>query len=360
MTLAEADRSYASNGPAGAPSAVAAGGGGGTTGVATGTSTPPSPQLQEQLVIEAWLGLEVDDVQEAAAKLRAEVDRVGGRITNEQLGGAGVSWSGSMSMRVPPGQAQGLFDFLAKLGTITSKRVQASDVSKQLFDQDLALENLGHTMDRLTKLLDKPGMEMKDVLAIETELTRLRGEIERIKGEQRWLKDRVAYATVEVALSRKAGEVPVILGAKAKFFPGARFAALTLLEPDGAKRTRLGGGITIMFPRANPADPVRGGFQFDAFQGPGDESAGFLATLGVATYSDFLGRGSRHFLNPYLGIRLGYAHINGSAFAFSGTAGLELYKHKYFMIDASVDLVGLVSDEFESAVVSGAGAVFAF
>ena len=30
------------------------------------------------------------------------------------------------------------------------------------------------------------------------------------------------------------------------------------------------------------------------------------------------------------------------------------------MIDASVDLTGLVSDEFEGAVVAGAGAVFAF
>jgi hypothetical protein len=339
------------------PMVASTGGGGGsagTPGMVPGTT--PNPQLQEQLVIEAWLGVEVDDVAASAAKLRAEIERIGGRVTNEQVGGGATSWSGSMSMRVPPAKAEGMFTFLEGLGDITSKRVQASDVSKQLFDQDLALENLGNTMDRLQKLLAREGLEMKDVLAIETELTRLRGQIEQIKGEQRFLKDRVAYATIEVSFSRKAG---VVLGPSAKFFPGARFATLTLLDPDGAKRNRMGGGITILFP-TKPGESVRGGFQIDAFEGPGAEENGFMATLSVATYSDFLGRGRRSFLNPYLGIRLGYAHIGGSAFAFSGTAGVELFKHKYFMVDASVDLTGLLSDDFESALVSGVGAVVAF
>jgi len=334
----------------------------GAPGTATAT-VASGPQLKEQLVVEAWLSVEVEDVVEAAAAVRTEVDRAGGRITNEELGGAATSWSGRMAMRVPPGSVDGLFAFFDKLGNITSKRVQASDVSKQLFDQELALQNLGMTMDRLQKLLAREGLEMKDVLAIENELTRLRGEIERIKGEKRWLEDRVAYATIEVQLSRKAG---VVLGASAKFFPGGRFSALTLLQPDGRKRTRMGGGVTILFPSNPPGSPVRGGFQIQAFQGPADEKSSFLASIDVATYSDFLGRGRRRFLNPYLGLRFGYAYVDRSAFMMAGTAGIELVKHKYFMVDANVDLAGFIGgsnstgEYFDSALVSGIGAVVAF
>jgi hypothetical protein len=292
-----------------------------------------------------------------AEAIRGEVERAGGRVINEQLGGGKTSWSGTMSLRLPPAGFRGFVDFLEKQGEIQSKRIQASDVSKQLFDQDLALENLTQTMARLQQLLARAGLDMKDVLAIENETTRIRGEIERIKGEQRWLKDRVAYATVEVTLSRKAG---VVLGPEAKFFPGGRFAALTLLQPDGRERTRIGGGLTILFPPAKNS-PARGGFQFDAFQGPGGESAGFVGTIGVATYSDFLGRGQRQFLNPYLGLRFGYANIHGNNFGVvSGTAGIELYKHEYFMVDASLDAMALMGRSFETALVSGVGAVFAF
>lgn len=343
---------------------VEEGGGGGTAGApGTPATVASGPRLKEQLVIEAWLSIEVDDVNEAAIALRAEVDRAGGRIINEEVGGAATSWSGRMSMRLPPAAVGGLFEFLGKLGNITNKRVQASDVSKQLFDQELALENLGHTMDRLQKLLAREGLEMKDVLAIENELTRLRGEIERIKGEKRWLEDRVAYATIDVQLSRKAG---VVLGPEAKFFPGGKFSTLTLLQPEGRERTRMGGGITILFPSNPPGSPVRGGFQFQAFKGPGDEKTSFLATIDVATYSDFLGRGRRRFLNPYLGLRFGYAYADRSAFMMAGTAGIELVKHKYFVIDANVDLAAFLGAEnsaganFDSGLVSGIGAVVAF
>jgi len=337
---------YAQNGGAAAP--------GGSTGVATASE----PTLPEQLVIEAWLSVEVDDVKAAAVALRTAVEQAGGRVINEELGGAATSWSGRMSLRLPPGATDELFATIDKLGTITSKRVQASDVSKQLFDQELALTNLQKTMDRLQQLLAREGLEMKDVLAIETEMTRIRGEIERIKGEQRWLEDRVAFATVEVNLSRRSG---VVLGPEAKFYPGARVSMLTLLDRNGRKRNRIGGGMSILWPQStSPGSPARGGLELDVFPGPEGEKTAVVVTAGGAAYSDFLGRGKRRFLNPYLGLRLGYGYLDGSAFVFSGTAGIELFKHKYFMVDANVNLMGFVSDSFDSAVVTGGGAVFAF
>ena len=55
--------------------------------------------------------------------------------------------------------------WIEKHGEITSKRMEATDVSRTLFDQDIALANL----------------TMQDILGIEREMTRLRGEIDRAR-----------------------------------------------------------------------------------------------------------------------------------------------------------------------------------
>ncbi len=317
-----------------------------------------NPVLKEQLVVEAWLSVEVDDASKTAEALRALVEKSEGRIVSEQVTGAAESWSASIQLRLPPRAVKSVIDWLGDQGDVTSKRIQGTDVSKTLFDQELALQNLTVTMERLRKLLDAGGLQMKDILEIEKELTRLRGEIERIKGEKRFLEDRVALATVNVSLSRRAG---VVMSPKAKIYPGPRFAVLTLFGAGERQTTRLGGGVVmhIAVPRLTLELDI-----FDDVDSSADhrhESHAVIATWGGAIYSDFLGRGEREFLNPYIGFRAGYAYLDYHAFALEAEVGVELYKQKHMLIDANVRAAGFLGeDEFDSGLVTGASAVFAF
>jgi hypothetical protein len=316
-----------------------------------------APALPEQLVVEGWIGLEVDDVQKTAIAIREQVVASGGRVVSENLGGSGDGWSGDLEIRLPPQRAASFLGWLETAGDVRSRRVQGTDVSRTLFDQELALQNLGLTMARLQKLLERQDMDMKDVLAVEVELTRVRGEIDRIKGEQRFLKDRVALATLHVSLSRPRG---VVLGAPTtKLFPGPRLSTLVLLTPDGRERVRYGGGVAIGLglPRVTA--------ELDVFAGPeveggDDEDAAVLATVGGAFYSDHLGHGKRRFLNPYIGLRVGYAYLGESAFAVGGELGVELFKHRYVLVDANLRALGLLGARNDAALVGGLSTVFAF
>jgi hypothetical protein len=313
--------------------------------------TPDQPPLQQKLIVEGWINLEVEEVPDVAAAIRERTQVVGGRIVNEQLSGGARSWSGHLQVKLPPQQVPGFLDWLVRQGIVRSKRIQGTDVSRTLFDQEIALENLHHTLDRMRKLLDREGLTMQDILNIETQLTRLRGEIERLKGEKRFLEHRVALATLDINLSGPEG---VVLGrASAKFYPGPRVSALVLLDAGDRERVRLGGGVAIHLAQ-------RLTLELDVFEGPGAESRAALATFGGAVYSDFLGWGRNRFLNPYLGIRAGYGYLDGSAFVFSGIGGVELFKHKYFMLDSNVQVVGFAGTDFNVALVGGASAVIAF
>jgi Domain of unknown function (DUF4349) len=327
-----------------------------TTGAAASESTVPV--LPEQLVVEGSIDLEVEEPERTARALRDEVDRLGGRVVSEKADGAAESWSALLRLRLPPGQVDAVVDWLERQGEVTSKQLQATDVSRTLFDQEIALANLTTTLERLRKLLETGGLKMQDILGVEKEMTRLRGEIERIKGERRWLQDRVAFATLDVGVRRREGAV---MSPRTKVYPGPRLAALTLFDPDGRQRTRLGAGFAmhIVIPRITLEIDV-----FEGIEASGDrpaEDTSVLATYGAAMYSDFLGRGRRRFLNPYLGFRVGYGHLGYHAFALQGEAGVELFKHKYVMVDAGVRATALFgSDDVDAGLVSGGSIVFAF
>jgi hypothetical protein len=324
--------------------------------VVAGGAPPIATQIPEQLVIEGSLAVEVNEIGDVMPALRAHVEQVGGRVINEAVTGAEQSWSAQLKLRIPPDKVEDIAGFLAKRGEIVSKHITATDVSKQLFDQELALKTLRATLDRLTQLMAQGGLKIEDVLRVEQEMTRLRGQIEQLEGDQRFVRDRVALATLDISMSRRAGAVSF---AAAKAYPGARAAALVLFDPGTRARTRFGGGLvvhTVLRAMSLELDL----FQKEPNAGGTASHAAALATIGGAIYSDFLGYGQRRTLNPYLGLRIGYGYLDDHRFVAQGEAGVELWKTRNAMVDVNLRMTGLFGKDTDLGLVAGVGAVLAF
>jgi hypothetical protein len=335
--------------------AVAQGPTGGAT-VATAGNAPNTMQIPEALVIEGSISVEVDDITNIVVAVRTQVEAAGGRVVNENVSGDDQSWNAQLKLRLPPAKVEDIVAFLDKHGDITSKNVSATDVSKQLFDQELAIRNLRTTFDRLEKLMAQGGLQVAQILEIEREMTRIRGQIDQLEGDNRFLKDRVAYATLDVTLTGRDGAITI---AKAKAYPGVRGAALVLFDPGTRKRTRYGAGFVL-----HTVYRVMS-LEVDLFQkednAAGDDSSNaVLATMGGAAYSDFLGGGRRRILNPYLGLRLGYGYVDSHRFVLQGEAGVELFKSKFVTLDAGVRATGLIGKDSDLALVAATGATVAF
>jgi hypothetical protein len=314
----------------------------GNTGpIAAQPLQPATKADPEKLVVEAWMDLRVDDPARTAAEVRARVEAEGGRVVSENVyGPQNKASSAAMVLRVPPIKAAGFQQWLAERGIVESRRVLATDVGKTLFDIDLALKNLDVTMARLQKLAEKDGT-MKDLIEVENEMTRVRGQIEKLKGEQRFLLDRVAFATITLSLTREGG--PVEFAPHARLHPGAHFSTLTFLERDGRPRDRFGGGATLHIKRWLT-------FDLDAFPQKGGDSRIIIGTIGTAIYSGLLGGGRRSYLNPYLGLRSGFAYVSDDTnFLLGAEVGLELYKQKYLQIGVAVRGLAMFGSERSDA-----------
>src|SRR5260221_1401097 len=295
--------------------------------------TPAVTAAPEQLVVEMWMDVQVDNAIKPATAIGERVIAAGGRVVSSNAEGTA---SVALVLRVPPARAPDLATWLATQGRVESKRTLATDMSKELFDRELALQNLRVTMARLEKLAARD-VPLAALLDVEKEMTRVRGDIERIEGEQRFLVDRVQYATFNITLSREATEPPDELE-HANFYPGARLATLVLIDSGMSPATRVGGGASLRVSRLLT-------FDLDLFPSDAGDSRAVLATLGTALYSDYFGWGRRSYLNPFLGARVGYGYLSGpNPFAGAGELGVELYRQPLLVVETSVRALALVRD----------------
>jgi hypothetical protein len=294
-------------------------------GTPGGAALSPS---REMLDIEANVTLQVPKVRPALRALHQLTARLGGVITEERVDTTSRDGAAQLTLRVPSAATQSVFDQLEQLGHLLEQNVTARDIGKEYFDANLRLSSLEVTLHRYEDVLTH-ATKVEEILHIEQELGRLRGEIEQVKGNLRWLSDRAARATVHVALREHAPEIAHSAEPEAKFFPTLRLPVLVDFGRETTE-TYVGGGFALRFSHAISLD-------LDLLERPDSDRRGvdaLLATVGGQVYSDLLGGGERRYLNPYFGWRAGYARFDTDDQAIVGaTLGVELYKSRWFGVD---------------------------
>jgi hypothetical protein len=312
----------------------------------------------DMLDIEATLNIVVDQVTTAAAELRTIVRQHGGVLVEDVVDESSYS-NGRFLIRIAAPGTDDLMAAIERLGQLRTRQVNARDIGKQYKDAELQLENLNVAMTRYEQILAKADA-VADILSIERELTRLRGEIEQVKGNLRWMQDRVARSTIHVnlaSLRQAVAQGPI--APQAKLYPGLRATFLEDLRGNNVHQGYLGGGLSFRANREFSLD--LDGLRRTSTGSPVKGLDVFLITLGGETFSEFLGNGTRRFLNPYLGWRLGYARFESkNEFALGATFGFELVKTRYVGVDLAGRALGLIGHSSHFALEPDLTVSFAF
>ncbi len=162
--------------------------------------TATQPTAGRQIIYRASVNLSVKNFTETDRKIGVLVDESGGYVSqfNEDRS-YGVQRGGRWTIRVPVAKFTWLLDQVGQLGIAERRDVQSQDVTEEYVDLESRLKNKQTLESRLLELVSKRGDEIKDVLALESELSRVREEIEKIQGRLRYLTDRVALTTIEIS-----------------------------------------------------------------------------------------------------------------------------------------------------------------
>jgi len=109
----------------------------------------------------------------------------------------------SAVLRIPDGNLTSSLTELRKLGQPKEESQNSADVTGQYVDLVARLSNARSTEQRLLTLLRDRTGNLKDVVAAEGEIARVRESIERMEAERKNFDNKVQYATIQVELSEE-------------------------------------------------------------------------------------------------------------------------------------------------------------
>lgn len=171
-------------------------------GSADGASleTPPSVapvpgnELQDRKVIRSGsANLNTLDYDKTVDALTAYANQMGGYVENLYTGNQYTPVAeetalktGNITLRVPAGQFDPFFKTLETYGKVSEKTLAAEDISTQYRDTYNQAVNLEVREAKLREIMGT-AKTVSDVMAVEAELSRVRGEINQLKGSlQQW------------------------------------------------------------------------------------------------------------------------------------------------------------------------------
>jgi hypothetical protein len=139
------------------------------------------------------------------------------------------------SIRIPENKLTGALNDLKTLGRAVNETQSGEEVTQQHADLVARLQNSRETEQRLRAILEQRTGKIDDVLQVEQEIARVRGEIESMDSEQGALEHRVSFASVDLQLVEEYKEQlnpsPVSTSSRLRnaFIEGIRNASGTLL-----------------------------------------------------------------------------------------------------------------------------------
>ena len=145
------------------------------------------------------IGLETEDISKAKAQLTQVALKYQGLIENwsQQSNNSGELYSVHATVRVPADSIDKAIDDISAMGDVLSVYVSNTDVTTQVIDIDARVASLTASVARLQKLMAE-SKSTSDLLAAETALSQRQAELESLISQQKYLKDQVGLATINV------------------------------------------------------------------------------------------------------------------------------------------------------------------
>lgn len=161
----------------------------------------------EKKIWRGDMNLKVENLEEALGQIEEKVVQLGGFVSDSYVNHRQKNRTASITLRVPVTEFRTLLTEVGKVGELESSSSSGQEVTRQYIDLEARIKNLTAQESRLLEILEM-GETVEEVLMVERELMRVRGEIEALTAEFNYLKNQVELSTVTVSLTESALAAP--------------------------------------------------------------------------------------------------------------------------------------------------------
>ncbi len=162
------------------------------------------PEEPRRIIYTARMVISVEDPEATAEAIAALVKSMNGYVADASLYRYNDKMAGTVTVRVPQERFDEARQRIRELAVrVDREEINTNDVTSEYVDLQARLKNLEATEEELRALLTevrKRAQRASDVLEVYRELTRVREQIEQIKGRLQMLDKLTTYATITVEL----------------------------------------------------------------------------------------------------------------------------------------------------------------
>ncbi|KKU52751.1 MAG: hypothetical protein A3G60_00635 [Candidatus Ryanbacteria bacterium RIFCSPLOWO2_12_FULL_47_9c] len=166
----------------------------------------PAGKLAERKVLRnGSLSLLVKKAEEASKAIQDIADRLSGFVQSAQVYevSSGVQ-SGSVTIRVPSDYFDEAIGEIKKLAVkVERESATAQDVTEQFVDLEARLKNLRAEETQYLEIM-KRASTVQDTLTVSQRLYDVRGRIEQIEGQLKYLTEQIDMSVITVSLTEEA------------------------------------------------------------------------------------------------------------------------------------------------------------
>lgn len=172
-----------------------------------GSQEPGSPNgaatsyldMERKTIQNARLDMRVEEVPQAVEKIITFCTDNGGYMVNSHIYRDEQRYSAQLAIKVPKANLEGAMASISQLGEVIDRVVTSQDVTEEYYDSEARLRVLKAKEERLVGLLAK-AVGISDIISIENELGKTRGEIEVLAGRLQYLSNATEYSLIDVEL----------------------------------------------------------------------------------------------------------------------------------------------------------------
>lgn len=161
--------------------------------------------IEQRIVKTGEMTIEVAALRDAVADVRAMALRLGGYVGGSQ---AGTDDDGAtLTLRIPAARFDDALDALREMGTtVLAEATREQDVTGQIVDLEARIENLRASEASYRELLAR-AERIDDVLAVQSRLDEVRGQIEQLEAQREVLAEQADLSTLVVRLEPRVRPV---------------------------------------------------------------------------------------------------------------------------------------------------------